>query len=227
MFTTLASILFFASLLLLFLLLFANNFVRSRRNKNFALKPNCLLTRHQIVFIPGKKSLFYFANYWNSIPAYLQEHGYQVTELALPWRHEKARQLELKSYFFDNAHETKYHVIASGQEEALWIKQQQFSSVLSISTPDIEQRSTITPSDLTPNGLLYIRNLQNNRSSHSFVRFYYNLVLFFHCIATDSLISFFHRPFLELAMDQSIETVAQPFLELATHLAERDYIAYE
>jgi hypothetical protein len=60
--------------------------LRSKRLENLELRPNCLLTRSPLVFITGRRSLFYFLNYWNEIPGFLREHGYDVKVCSLPWR---------------------------------------------------------------------------------------------------------------------------------------------
>lgn len=60
------------------------------------LIPNCLLTRVPVLFLTGRKSPFYFMEYWNSLPIFLESHGYQVEILQLPWsqRRERRRQAE-------------------------------------------------------------------------------------------------------------------------------------
>jgi len=62
------------------------NLYRQLRRTSFELKPNCLLTRHPVVFITGPRSLFYFRQYWNAYPEILAEHGYEVFLLHLPWQ---------------------------------------------------------------------------------------------------------------------------------------------
>jgi hypothetical protein len=62
------------------------NYYRERRAYKIKLKPNCLLTRHPVVFVTGLRSLFYFRKYWNAYPEMLAEHGYEVFTLHLPWR---------------------------------------------------------------------------------------------------------------------------------------------
>lgn len=69
------------------------DFFRSRRLKRLELIPNCLLTRYPLVFVTGKRSAFYFTNYWNQVPAYLAEHGYEVEIVELPWA-DSARRLD-------------------------------------------------------------------------------------------------------------------------------------
>jgi pimeloyl-ACP methyl ester carboxylesterase len=42
------------------------------------LRPNCLLTRHPLVFISGRSSPFRLFDHWNLIPGFLHEHGYET-----------------------------------------------------------------------------------------------------------------------------------------------------
>ena len=65
--------------------------IRNQRLHTLELVPNCLLTRYPIVFVTGRRSLFYFKNYWNQVPNFLAEHGYEVEVMELPWRNRKAR----------------------------------------------------------------------------------------------------------------------------------------
>lgn len=65
--------------------------IRTRRTRDLELKPNCLLTRYPLVFLTGRRSIFYFRNYWNQIPNFLAEHGYEVEILELPWKNGSAR----------------------------------------------------------------------------------------------------------------------------------------
>lgn len=54
---------------------------RASRLKGLALRPNCLLTRHPLVFLDGSASLFRLFDHWNNIPTFLREHGYEVLVL--------------------------------------------------------------------------------------------------------------------------------------------------
>lgn len=69
-----------------------SNLYREHRHYKITLKPNCLLTRHPVVFVTGLRSLFYFRKYWNAYPEILAEHGYEVFTLHLPWRGPERRQ---------------------------------------------------------------------------------------------------------------------------------------
>lgn len=69
-----------------------------RRKSQFDLIPNCLLTRWPVLFVTGKRSPFYFSNYWNVYPEFLAEHGYEVFHLYLPWRHHEKRAQTLRNF---------------------------------------------------------------------------------------------------------------------------------
>jgi hypothetical protein len=73
---------------------------KSRTEKifSFTLFPNCLLTRHPVVFVDGKKSVFYFGKFWNFIPDYIADHGYEVIDLTLPWRNSASRLSEIENF---------------------------------------------------------------------------------------------------------------------------------
>lgn len=51
---------------------------RRQRLNELELRPNCLLTRHPIAFIAGRRSVFRLFDHWNEVPLYLREHGYDV-----------------------------------------------------------------------------------------------------------------------------------------------------
>lgn len=89
---------------------------RSKRLVDLELRPNCLLTRSPIVFVTGRRSLFYFLNYWNEIPGFLREHGYDVQVWALPWRGSQSR-LESLSRFLETA-PRPVHLIADSSSRA-------------------------------------------------------------------------------------------------------------
>lgn len=57
---------------------------RRLRLKHLELRPNCLLTRHPLLFINPRRSLFRLFGHWNDIPLFLREHGYEVLLLDLP-----------------------------------------------------------------------------------------------------------------------------------------------
>lgn len=82
---------------LLGLAIFSNQ-ARARHCVDFALKPNCLLTRWPLLFVTGPRSLFYFSAYWNLYTSFLAEHGYEVFTLHLPWSDHRTRQQRLEQF---------------------------------------------------------------------------------------------------------------------------------
>lgn len=100
------------------------------------LRPNCLLTRYPIVFVSGRRSLFYFIHYWNRVPRFLTEHGYQVTEISLPWRNSSRRLETLLARL--NEHSGPLHLIAdsSSSDDVLLIKEALPDQIASAHTSD-------------------------------------------------------------------------------------------
>lgn len=108
------------AVLFLALAIFAN---RSRRTHalNFSLQPNCLLTRHPVVFLTGRRSVFYFSRYWNLYPVFLAEHGYEVFTVHLPWRAPTERRKRLEQVLQKESHK-KFHFV---MDEATWVEFQE------------------------------------------------------------------------------------------------------
>ena len=54
------------------------------------------MTKKPICFVPGRVSPFYFLNYWNNIPHYLHEHGYEIIKfpLTLSFFFNRKKQIE-------------------------------------------------------------------------------------------------------------------------------------
>lgn len=76
----------------------ALNIHRHRQKKIWSLRPNCLMTRYPLVFLTGRRSLFYFLSYWNDIPDYLAQHGFQVQILSLNWNNTRIRTFQIETY---------------------------------------------------------------------------------------------------------------------------------
>ncbi len=74
------------------------NAARAKHRFDYTLIPNCLMTRYPVVFVHGKKSIFYHAAYWNFLPDYVGDHGYEVVQLDLPWRNEVERKKDLDRF---------------------------------------------------------------------------------------------------------------------------------
>lgn len=67
--------------------------LRKKRVAELELRPNCLLTRHPIVFVASPRSLFRLFEPWNDIPVYLKEHGYEVIVMDCPRKGSPARAI--------------------------------------------------------------------------------------------------------------------------------------
>lgn len=87
-----------------------------------ALTPNCILTRFPILFIQGRRSLFYFSEYFNTLPSFLAEHGYEVYKTQLPWRNALHRTAALKNLL--DSQKKPIHIILTHET---WLE---FASVL-------------------------------------------------------------------------------------------------
>lgn len=99
------------------------------------LVPNQLLTTYPVVFLTGKRSLFYFLNYWNSLPQRLRDHGYEVLEWNLPWRSRRQIQKRLRELIreFENSGR-HFHIIADAtmEEHLLYLAEQKIFHIQSL-----------------------------------------------------------------------------------------------
>lgn len=85
--------------------------------KNLALRPNCLITPSELIFIPGPRSLFFYRNPFGLLPEFLYEHGYRTQVLSLPFRNKILRLSALKTWL-KNHTEHSYHFIMDEQTYA-------------------------------------------------------------------------------------------------------------
>lgn len=79
--------------------------------QNLALRPNCLLTQSQLVFISGPRSLFFYDNPFGDLPEYLYEHGYRTLILPLPFRNSLQRKDQFNKWLLQNQNETFHFVL--------------------------------------------------------------------------------------------------------------------
>jgi len=75
---------FFSTLGILFALAGWVNHQRTKLKINFELRNNLLMTKHPLLFINPRRSLFYWTHPWNQIPSYLSAHGFETFEKDLP-----------------------------------------------------------------------------------------------------------------------------------------------
>lgn len=128
------------------------NLYRARNRVSVPLRENCLLTRFPFLFVAGKKSIFYFMNYWNSLPECLAQHGYEVYHLDLPWRGRQQRKNEL-SRFLQKAEKEGQHFHLVIDESSLpevedLFSQEFFTSVTSctlLATTPEQKSSSLVP----------------------------------------------------------------------------------
>ncbi len=126
---------FLASLVVIAGLAF-HNWRRSRLQVVHELKPNCLLTHSPLVFVTGRRSLFYFLAYWNQIPHYLASHGYDVYNMNLPWSNEGRRRRELHKFLqYQSKQNHKIHLFidqSSLRELTSLLKKQDYDGLASV-----------------------------------------------------------------------------------------------
>lgn len=109
------------------------NFSRLKDEPVKELVPNCLLTRHPLVFVPGPCSLLYFMKYWNEIPHYLASHGYEVFSLNLPWRNKSHRKQRLEQFLIKDS--DKVHLVfdqSSAAEIYELLREKSFDKIASL-----------------------------------------------------------------------------------------------
>ena len=80
--------------------------------KNLVLRPNCLLTPSQLVFLPGPRSLLFYTEPFGQLPGFLYEHGYRVQLINLPFRLKNARVRALTLWLQKNKGEKFHFVLA-------------------------------------------------------------------------------------------------------------------
>lgn len=78
--------------------------------KNLVLRPNCLITPSELIFVPGPRSLFFYKKPFGQLPGFLYEHGYRTQLLSLPFRNQKLRNWALSNWLENHA-EHSYHFI--------------------------------------------------------------------------------------------------------------------
>ena len=103
----------------IFMAAIQHNKKRAQRILKGELTPNCLITRWPILFITGPRSIFYFQSYWNTLPQFLAQHGYEVINFDLPWRGSERRRKVLRQFLLEHQEtqftQSKFHFFIDGQ----------------------------------------------------------------------------------------------------------------
>lgn len=220
-------------LLLLFIFtlgLVGFNVYRSQQKQDFSLQPNCLITRSPIVFINGTQSLFYFLNYWNWIPTFLKEHGYEVYYLRLPWRKIESRKVTLHTYLknLKNNHQQIHLFLDTSSEN-------DFKDLLGQHREAIKSLTVLETSS-KKKGSQKINSIDLNPAFHSFPVYRYSVAKANkHSLRSrlSQILIFFHNTFYTpqnplqaavLGVDKlsNQPTLSQTILNAAILLAESD-----
>ncbi len=78
---------------------------------NLVLRPNCLMTKSPLIFVPGPRSLLFYKKPFGILPEFLFEHGYQTLVLPLPFQGKARRQQALQEWLASN-NLKNFHFIA-------------------------------------------------------------------------------------------------------------------
>lgn len=132
--------------------LYFHNKKRAQNEIPYELVPNQLLTRHPVLFISGSRSPFYFIKFWNQIPSYLAEHGYEVYNLDLPWKI-TARSKELTKVLQAGFGGQRFHLFIDASNERILgriLLRQSFENIESITIVRAEGESKSFLQSLKP-----------------------------------------------------------------------------
>lgn len=189
----------------------SHNALRLGLNYRYQLRPNCLLTRQALVFVSGRKSLLYFFRYWNFIPQFLRDHGYEVQELNLPWRNKPARRQQLKKW----ATQVDVHFIGdeSSREDFEWLVQQ---------NPALHSRLWIISHQENPPSTVntYVVSAFN-LNSKGILGFLTQSIWGLHQLVTKA--KYASISVLALPYVTDLTRIGQQYLDFAISLAEKDY----
>lgn len=195
----------------------ANVLSQVRRSKRFQtpvdLTPNLLMTRYPLVFVHGPKSLFHFYDYWNGLPKFMFEHGYETYEWDLPWKNTTSRVQALVQNL--SAMDGSAHFILAEDVEPELIdelkrRRNQVTTINLLKEP---------PDNYHPEPFLalHYRDWGNNSNS----RFDMNWALHQLTLGRKRLASL--PPYLTPHPSPQRSKVERRFLDLGVELAEKDF----
>jgi len=182
------------------------------------LTPNCLLTRYPLLFLSGKRSIFYHGNYWNSLPDYLAQHGYEVFNCELKYRDHKKRTEEIRQVFesLDNQN-NKLHVVVDStsiQEVKTLLENTLFHSIASITYVHDHSSGDVSCSRLFPIKSAIEEITLSLKTPQPLA---WRLHRFYISDADRTPAA------LGYAKSKDLEQIKEQFLRRAIELAERDY----
>jgi hypothetical protein len=200
---------------------------RARRFRSLVLKPNCLLTRHPIVFLAGPRTVFRLFDHWNSVPLYLREHGYDVYVIDPSGAKRAARTASVLSALRSLG---RCHLIADGSleedlEEIATLRPLEAASYTLVKTPDRERYlkpsgPRIDARDLKPS-LVDVYTIEG-RGAQGFMSKTKLVLLMAHNFLIQRRSHFVH-PFETAEVSPESFANEERFLDLAISLAERDF----
>ena len=83
---------------------------------NLVLRPNCLMTKHPLVFLTGIRSLFYYEKLGADLQDFIAAHGYVVKSPVLPFRSPELRQKALRAWLADQSSRHFHFVFSSSTQ---------------------------------------------------------------------------------------------------------------
>lgn len=209
---------------------------RQKRLQSLELRPNCLLTRHPIVFIAGRRSIFRLFEHWNEVPAFLREHGYDVYVLEpAPRKPFGESMLEGLAEFPEKCHLIADSSLKSELESIARAKHPRVASLTLIQNPSGVSNRTRVKSRLQT---LDLRPLENAievfeiREPDDFTPETHRERLVLFLLAAHNRLIAGRERVIDAIETASIEIRSAPwaiesrFLDLAISLAERDAQAW-
>ena len=80
---------------------------------NLVLRPNCLMTKHPLVFLTGIRSLFFYEKLGADLQDFIAAHGYVVKSPVLPFRSPHLRKQALLAWLDFEQNERQFHFVLS------------------------------------------------------------------------------------------------------------------
>lgn len=159
---------------------------------NLALRPNCLLTKYPLVFITGKRSIFFHKRLGENLQDFILAHGYNVLCPPLPFRDSYLRKKYLK----------------------FWLQQQNFKQFHFIIGKEIYTELKEALSDQTESSFTLI-DMQFNSEKDSISLQYYIHKLYCKVMGTTV------EPYGQTLSDKNLD-VYNRFLDHCIELAENE-----
>ncbi len=138
---------------------------------NLALRPNCLLTKHPVIFVTGARSLFYTRPLASrQLLTYIKAHGYRTYCPPMAFRNKKKRWELLKSWL-QNQSIKKCHIIlstATYTELKVFLPEFEILSYTILASEPLLQQHAITKTTFIYKiHALFLKILSSNACSYS------------------------------------------------------------